>query len=183
MIGVLGLLGLAGAAFYLLRRRRNRPDVEDTGQAVGELDGGEGNTPPKDIEKPELPAYDTISPAIPSSGSELVANRASHVAELEMGANISNPAELEGYQVPYRRYEDSTPNVQSKESTEIYTGTPRPHNAVISATGQESEEALERLRQEEQRLDAEIAEAERLRELRNQRASVQEQLARARQSL
>jgi hypothetical protein len=85
--------------------------------------------------------------------------------------------------VPYRQHEQSTRNIQSQEPTELYTGTPRPHNAVISATGQESAQELERLAQEEQRLDAEIAEAERLRELRNQRASVQERLARARQGL
>ena len=184
MFGAL-ILGLAFWTFYLLHRRRNLHGEEETGPRVGELDGREGNVPPEDLEKekPELPGHSTISPTMPSSRTEVEANRASHVTELGMGAAIFNPAELEGYQVPYRQHEHSTRNIQSQEPTELYTGTPRPHNAVISATGQESAQELERLAQEEQRLDAEIAEAERLRELRNQRASVQERLARARQGL
>jgi hypothetical protein len=179
---VFGVLILA-LAFWVYRLHQRRSHERQSQAAV---DGREGNVPPEDIEKenPELPGHSTISSTMPSSRTEVAANRASHVPGLGMGAAIYNPAELEGYQVPYRQYEQSTQNIQSQEPTELYTrGTPRPHNAVISATGQESAQELERLAQEEQRLDAEIAEAERLRELRNQRASVQEGLARARQGL
>jgi hypothetical protein len=178
---VFGVLILCLALWvYRLRRRRS---YEHQSQAA--VDGRKGNVLPEDIEKenPELPGHSPILPTMPSSRTEVEANRASHVPELGMGAAIYNPAELEGYQVPYRQYEQSTRNIQSQEPTELYTGTPQPHNAVISATGQESAQELERLAQEEQRLDAEIAEAERIRELRNQRASVQERLARARQGL
>jgi hypothetical protein len=185
VIAILAMLGLAVVAFYLLHRRRNRQEEKDTDPRVGELDGREGNIPPEDLEKvkPELPRHNPISPTIPSSRTELEANRASHVTELGMGAGTYSPAELEGYQVLYKQYKHSTRNIQSQEPTELYTGTPRPHNAVISATGQESDQDFERLAQEEQRLDAEIAETQRLRELRNQRASVQERLARDRQGL
>jgi hypothetical protein len=178
VIAVFALLGLAAAVFYLWRRRRNNQEEKDPGPSIAELDGRQGNVLPEDPEKLELTARGAVPPTMPFSGSELAANRASHLAELGVGATLSSPSELDGYQVPYKQDE----HVPLQEPTELHTSTPRPHHTVISATGEENPEEIERLAQEEHRLDMEIAEAERLRELRTQRASVQERLAKARQS-
>jgi hypothetical protein len=162
VIAVFVLLGLAAIGLYLFRRRKHHQEETDPGSSVRELDGREGDGLPIDPEKPELEAYSAVSPNRPFSRSELAANRSLHGAtETEMGGTISNLAELEGYQVPHTQYE----HVASQGPTELYTGTPRSHYAVIFAIGEESPEEIERLAQEEQRLDAKIAEAERLREL------------------
>jgi len=96
------------------------------------------------------------------------------------------PVEMHS-QIPPRRvpaeiHSHTSPPIAVQE--EMYMAPLNTHTfgTVISADGTETLEELARLAEEEQMLDREIAETERLRELLSRRTAVQQQIARGRTS-
>jgi hypothetical protein len=173
-IGGLALLvGVLLAIFLIMRRRKRRAGgsarkeaniprgAELDSRPIEELDG-------RTIEKTELAATEAVvrvreSPPL------------SPPVELDGAGMMSSPSELSGNEGTMRSQYGAGGVIPRKQIPQ----TRAPPVEVISAQGNESPEELERLAEEERRLDAEIAEAERIRDLRNQRASVQERIARA----